>query len=62
MKSTFHGLISWHDIDAERISGWQYMLIETSNTKKQIEKRLEGERGKEQNILKLWDYKDVTYI
>lgn len=38
------------------------MLIETSNTKKQIEKRLEGERGKEQNILKLWDYKDVTYI
>lgn len=45
MKNAFRGLISWQDMTEERISEWQYMLKETSEMKKQCNKRPGGGGG-----------------
>ena len=52
MKNVCGGLISRLDMAEERISELEDMAIETSKTKKQIEKRL---KKAEQNIQELLD-------
>lgn len=50
MKNAFHWLINGQDMDKKRISEFEDISIKSLKTQKQIEKKTERERKREQNI------------